>query len=95
MNPINSDKNSYFVFPISSKIPSKKYYYNVEINVNGKKIVKVNDGKRIVKPLIDNSTKETYCLEQQKINEIKDAIKRYFNIWNAYTNNVITIIDIY
>lgn len=86
INTKNSDENSYFIFPISSKIPQKKYYYNIEINVNGKKnIIKVNDGKiisikRIQKPLIDNNTKKTYFIEQQTISEIKDAIKKYFNV---------------
>lgn len=86
INFTNTNENSYFVFPISSKIPKKKYYYNIEIYVNGKKnIIKVNDGKRISikrieKPLIDNSTKKTYFIDQQKNNEIKDAIKKYFNV---------------
>lgn len=86
VNPQNIDDNSYFVFPISSKIPKKKYYYNIEINVNGKKnIIKVNDGKRIsikriAKPLIDNTTKQTYCIDKQKVIEVKTAIKKYFNV---------------
>ena len=86
INPRNTDENSYFVFPISSKIPKKKYYYNIEIYVNGKKnIIKINDGKRISikrieKPLVDNTTKKTYFIDQQKIIEIKDEIKMYFNV---------------
>ncbi len=86
INKNNPDDNSFFVFPISSKIPSKKYYYNIEIEVNGKtNIVKVNDGKRIsikriVKPLIDDSTKKTYAISELTIKEIKDAIKMYFSI---------------
>lgn len=86
INLSNPDENSYFVFPISSKIPKKKYYYNIEIYVNGKKnIIKINDGKRISikrieKPLVDNTTKKTYFIDQQKIIEIKDAIKMYFNV---------------
>lgn len=38
INPRNTDENSYFVFPISSKILKNKYYYNIEIDVNGQKI---------------------------------------------------------
>lgn len=30
INFTNTNENSYFVFPISSKIPKKKYYYNIE-----------------------------------------------------------------
>lgn len=86
VNKNNHDDNSYFVFPVSSKIPSKKYYYNIEVEINGKtNIVKVNDGKRIsikriAKPLIDNSTRKTYVISELKTDEIKDAIKMYFNI---------------
>ncbi len=30
--------------------------------------------------LIDNNTNKMYCLTQQKIDEIKNAMKMYFNI---------------
>ncbi len=84
-NMNDNNENSYFVFPISSKIPKQKYFYHVEIYINGQKnIVKINDGKRIsikriLKPMYDNNTNKTYRLEEQKIEEIKSAINRYFN----------------
>lgn len=85
VNTSNPNENSYYVFPISSKIPKKKYYYNIEININGQKnIIKINDGKRIsikriVKPFKDSSNK-TYSISQETSNEIKNAIKTYFGI---------------
>lgn len=85
INTSNPNENSYYVFPISSKIPKKKYYYNIEININGQKnIIKINDGKRIsikriIKPFKDSSNK-TYSISQETSNEIKNAIKMYFGI---------------
>lgn len=83
-NKDNQYENSYFVFPISSKIPRKNYYYNVRVNINGNEnIIKINDGKRInikriLKPLIDDTTKKTYCIDEDTIKSVKDAIARYF-----------------
>ena len=86
INKENPSDNSYFVFPITSKIPKKRYYYNVELDINGEKnLVKINDGKRIstkriIKPLRDNSTQKTIKIEEHKIQEIKEAINKYFSI---------------
>ena len=86
VNKNNSADNSYFVFPISSKKAKKKYCYNIEIMINGKKnYIRINDGRRIsirriFKPLIDNTTGKTYVLGQDKIDEVKDAIKKYFSL---------------
>lgn len=84
INKNNRNESSFFVFPISSKIPKKDYYYNIPITINGKKnIIKINDGKRISikrieKSLLDNETKKTVKIDKEKINEIKNAISRYF-----------------
>ena len=48
-------------------------------------IGKINDGKRIstkriIKPLRDNSTQKTIKMEEHKIQEIKEAINKYFSI---------------
>lgn len=81
----NSLDNSYYVFPISSKIPSRDYYYNVKIMVNGKQnVIHVNDGKRIsglriYKPLNDNTTGKMYVLSKVDREKVKEAIKKYFN----------------
>ncbi|MDE5546434.1 MAG: type II toxin-antitoxin system PemK/MazF family toxin [Anaeroplasmataceae bacterium] len=86
VNKNKTSENSYFVFPISSKIPKKRYYYNVELEINGvKNIIKINEGKRIstrriVKPLLDKNTKKTIQIEENKINEIKESMKKYFSI---------------
>lgn len=86
VNSLNHKDSSYYVFPISSKIPKKSYYYNVEITVNGaKNVIHVNDGQRISalrieKPLKDNLTGNTYCLDAKAIQEVKEAIKKYFKI---------------
>lgn len=82
----NSLTDSYFVFPISSKIPSKFYYHNVPIMVNGaQNVVHINDGRRISilrieKPLIDNSTGKTLKISNKECDDIKNAIKHYFKI---------------
>ncbi len=85
VNKFNPNENSYYVFPISSKIPKKKYYYNIEIDVCGhKNMIKINDGKRIstkriIRPLkISKNT--TYCISDRTIDEIKNAIKMYFMV---------------
>lgn len=78
--------NSYYVFPISSKIPNRNYYYNVQIIVNGKpNVIHINDGKRIsglriLKPLNDDATGKMYVLSQADREQVKQAIKKYFNI---------------
>ena len=83
---LNSSDNSYFVFPVSSKIPKKDYNYNVQIAVNGKtNIIKINDGRRIsglriVKPLKDKNTGKMYMLSKSDIELVKNSIKNYFNI---------------
>ena len=85
INASNKNENSYYVFPISSKIPKKKYYYNVEVDINGQKnIIKINDGKRIsikriVKPL-KISKNQTFKIDDNTKQEIKNAIKMYFSI---------------
>lgn len=85
-NVNNLAENSYYIFPISSKIPKKKYYYNVEIDINGtKSIIKINDGKRIstrriIKPCIDNVTKKTLKISEEKINDVIKAISMYFSV---------------
>lgn len=82
-NPLD---NSYFVFPISSKIPRKEYYYNVHISINGKdNVIHINDGRRIsglriLKPLIDNFTNKMVMLDEDTKEKVKIAIKMYFNI---------------
>lgn len=86
INSNNNLCNSYFVFPISSKLKCKKYYYNVPITINGQlNIVKINDGRRIDirrinKPVIDENTNKTYKILDQDIDNIKNAIKKYFQI---------------
>ena len=78
--------NSYYVFPISSKIPNKNYYYNVQIIVNdAPNVIHINDGRRIsglriLKPLKDDTTGKMYVLSQEDRQKVKDAIKTYFNI---------------
>lgn len=78
--------NSYFVFPLSTKKAKRNYNYHVEIDVNGtKNYIRINDGRRIsirrlFKPLIDNKSGKTFVLSQNKINEVKSAIKSYFSI---------------
>lgn len=82
-NPLDS---SYFVFPISSKIPNRKYFYNVHITINGAdNVIHINDGRRIsglriLKPLIDQSTGKMVELGESVKNDVKDAIKKYFSI---------------
>lgn len=86
VNPNNPMDNSYFVFPLSSKKGKKKFPYHIELEVNGcKDYVRINDGRRISilrieKPLKDINTGKTFVVEQNKINEIKDAIKKYFSL---------------
>ena len=81
----NRLNNAYFVFPISSKIPKKKYPYNILVNINGEdNIIRLNEGRkisglRIIKPLIDSSTKRMYMLDLEKREEVKKAIIEYFN----------------
>ena len=84
INKHNSKENSFFVFPISSKIPKKNFYFNVPIKINGKtNIVKINDGKRISinridKSLKDETTKMTVKITGEEILGIKKAIGKYF-----------------
>lgn len=86
VNLQNKEDSSYFVFPITSKIPKKDYYFNIKKVINGKEnIIKLNDGKRIsikrfVKPLIDESTGLTVELTNEEIERIKDNLKIYFMI---------------
>lgn len=83
-NTENKKESSYYVFPISTKIPSKNYYYNVPVVINGNKnIIKINDGKRISikrieKPLVDNITKKTVKISEETVEQIKIAIEKYF-----------------
>lgn len=82
-NPID---NSYYVFPLSSKIPTKSFTYNVTININGKdNVIHLNDGRRIsglriLKPLVDDSTGKMYILKDEDRLKVKEAIKEYFNL---------------
>ncbi len=88
-NEENPYDSSYYVFPISSKIPKKSYYYNVEVMINGEKnIIKINDGKRIsvkriLKPLINNDTKLTFKIDENTISNVKKAIMKYFSLNNG------------
>lgn len=91
INKTNPKDTSYYVFPISSKPSNKKYYYNVEIDINGdKNYVKINDGKRIsslriIKPLKNKTTKKTHKLAEEEIQRIKNAITKYFSLENEHT----------
>ena len=91
INKTNPKDTSYYVFPISSKTSNKKYYYNVEIDINGEKnYVKINDGKRIsslriIKPLKNKTTKKTHKLAEEEIQRIKNAITKYFSLENEHT----------
>lgn len=91
INKTNPKDTSYYVFPISSKPSNKKYYYNVEIDINGdKNYVKINDGKRIsslriIKPLKNKATKKTHKLAEEEIQRIKNAITKYFSLENEHT----------
>lgn len=86
VNQENKEDSSYFVFPITSKIPKKNYYYNIKKIIDGKtNIIKLNDGKRIsikrfVKPLIDKNTQLTIELTEEEIQKIKESLKKYFMI---------------
>ena len=82
-NPLD---NSYYVFPISSKIPHRQYQYNVLITVNGKQnVIRINDGERIsglriLKPLINQATGKMYVIDEPTKQLVKDAISKYFNL---------------
>ena len=81
----NALDNSYYVFPISSKIPKKNYLYNVHITINGAdNVIHINDGRRIsglriLKPLIDRSTGNMFVLDDNAKSDVKNAIVKYFN----------------
>lgn len=84
-NSQNANANIYYVFPISSKVPKKDYYYNIKYSIeNEQNIIKINCGqlisiKRFVKPYTNDNGK-TYRLDLKTINEIREALKIYFGI---------------
>lgn len=79
----NRDQNTFYVFPLTSKIKGIRYYYNVPIEVNGKQnLIKINDGRRIsidriIRPLLDKSTNKIYKLSEEDISNINAAISEY------------------
>lgn len=85
INNSNSNDNSYYVFPITSKKFSKKYSHNIPININGKKNhILLNQGKvisvkRLVKPYINNNG-DVIKLNEDLMSKIKNGLRVYFKV---------------
>ncbi len=86
INKSDRTTNLYYVFPITSKKPSKNYPSIVKINVNNQEnYVKINQGrvlsiKRFEKIFLDETTKKVARLSLEEISNIKNSIKIYFGV---------------
>lgn len=86
----NISNNSYIVFPITSKTKSKKYWYNIPININGREcFIRLEDMRRInirriTRPIIDENNKNIIFISNHKREEINRAIEKFYVFKNKY-----------
>ena len=84
-NSDNPNESSFFVFPISSSKKMKKYYYNVEFNLNGNNnYILINDGRRISAKRIYSAyftaSSKVASIDYDTKEKVKQAISKYFDI---------------
>ena len=88
-NGENEENYSYIVIPITSKDKSKKYYMNIPIDINGRPCyLRIEDMRRInikrfTRPIL-NDNKKILFIDNNKRDEIIDAIKKFYIFENQH-----------
>lgn len=92
----NESAYSYIVIPISSRSDNAKYYMNVPIDINGKTCyIRTEDMKRInikriSRPILDENKKIIF-IDNEKREEIKKAIEKFYIFDNKHNRNATCI----